>query len=167
MAIVSTVPGAIQTFQAYMQTVANNNPSLNIGVYLGEPIDNVRDNFMAVGSFQEWTPIMADSYEWAAIPGQSLLRSEKYTLQGVIRALAGDVDPMARLSDAFTMLNALHEQIITDIKGISVLGPGTLSGPGSWGGLQVHMEAFGPLEGSGYGVVLGLELDVINVQISG
>lgn len=145
-----------------MNTVAAANPTLNVGVFLGEPIaGRVTDNFLAIGSFQEWIPVGPDTYSWAAVPGNALLRYESYALQGCIRSLSGNTDPVGRVSDAFTLLNGLHEQIIQDIHGSNQLTPS-----GSWGDFDVTMEAFGPLDGIGYGVVLGFQLHVINAQIS-
>lgn len=163
--VTSTVPGAITALLGYMNTVASNNPALNIGVYLGEPISNVNDNFMAVGSFVDWSPVAPETYKWAAIPGSAKLRSEEYSLQGVVRSLSGnstDQDKLDRLNDVFTILNALHEEILNDY-----FASGALSGPGAWGELRVTMEAFGPLGGVGFGAVLGFELEVVNAQLAG
>lgn len=146
-----------------MTAVATANPSLNIGVYIGEPITSVRNNFMAIGDYQNWALVAPDTYQWAAIPGQAKLRTESYSLQATIRSYAGNADdPMGRLNDAFTMLNGLHQQILNDIQ-----GGGNLSPSGAWGELHVSMEAFGPLAGAGLGCVLGLELAVVSAQLTG
>ena len=161
--VTSTVPGAIQTLQGYMQTVAAANPSLNVGVYLGPPIGSIKDNFMAVGSYQDWAPVAPESYSWAALPGQAKRRTESYSLQATIRSYSGGVsEPLARLDEAFTLLNGLHQQILNDIN-----GSGTLSPSGGWGALHVTMEAFGPLDGKGFGVVLALDLAVVSAEITG
>lgn len=162
MPVTSTVPGAINALLGYMNSVAATNPALDISVHLGEPIVNVNDNFMAVGSFQDWAPVAPDTYSWATIPGAAKLRTESYSLQACLRAYSGEVDPLARLTDVFAMLNALHQEILNDIQ-----AGGALGGPGAWGALHVDMDEFGPLDNKGFGCVLGLQLAVINVQISG
>lgn len=166
MSIASTVPGAAATLAGYMQTVAAANPVLNPGVYIaGLPTASVANNYMMVGSWDGGIVVAPDTYKWAAIPGAAMLRSEEYALNGAIRVWAGDGGPTAaldRITDAFTLLNGIHEQIAQDLG-----GSGNLSPSGSWGDLDVTMEANGPIGGKGWGIVLGFELHVINVQLQG
>lgn len=167
--ITSTVPGAIATLQSYMNTVATNNPSLEIGVFLGQPLAAaVTDNYLIVGSFGEWIPIDMDSYKWAAIPGQAFRRTEEYKLQGCLRALDGGNSILNNLNNAFTMLNGLHEQIVTDLRATAVNSQGALTTSGSWGEFSAHIEVFGPLGPANTpGVVMGFELEVLNAEIVG
>lgn len=164
--ITSTIPGAAQTLAGYMKTVATANPSLNPGVYVaGIPTASIRANWMMVGNYPDGIIVAPDTYTWAAIPGAAKLRSESYALQGCIATWAGAADSnaaLARISDAFTLLNGIHEQITSDLG-----GSGSLSPSGSWGDLDVVMEHNGPLGGKGWGVILGFELHVINVQLQG
>ena len=162
--ITSTVPAAVNQLYTYMQTVVTNNPTLNAAAFLGRPIGAyVPNNFLAVGKYETWEPISPETYEWAAVPGNSYLRTEKYSLQGCVRAWAGDSDPLSRLSDGFTLLNSLDDLIIHDLTPSN----GTVLTPsGSWGEFKATVEAFGPLGGRGYGIVIGFELEVINAQVS-
>ena len=163
--ITSTVPGAIQTLQSYMQTVADANPSLNIGVFVGEPVAaEVTDNFLIIGAFDTWVPIDMDTYEWAAIPGQSGLVTENYSLQGCLRTMDGDL--MTAFNNSFLLLNGLHTQIRTDLRATAVTSTGALSTSGSWNKLEAHIEAFGPIDNVNNGVVIGFSLSVCNVQIN-
>lgn len=166
MPITSTIPGAASALAGYMRTVAAANPALNPGVYVaGIPTASIRNNWMMVGNWPEGIIVAPDTYRWAAIPGQALLRSEEYALQGCISAWSGAADSnaaLARIGDAFNLLNGLHEQIASDLG-----GSGTLSPSGSWGDLDVTMEHNGPLGGKGWGVILGFELHVINAQLQG
>lgn len=164
--LTSTVPGAVAQLGTYMQTVANANTALNPGVYAGGiPINSVRNNFLMVGSWPDGIIIAPDTYRWVAVPGMVKMRSEEYAIQGCIRAYGGASGTgaaLSRLSEAFTLLNGLHDQIASDLG-----GSGNLSPSGSWGDLVVTMEESGPIGGKGWGVVLGFELHVLNVQLNG
>ncbi len=164
--IVSTVPGAAAILAGYMRTVAAANPDLNAGVYVaGIPTATVRNNFLMVGSYETGVIIAPETYTWNAVPGAAMLRGEAYALQGCIRAwsgAAGQEAALARLGEAFTLLNGLHQQITADVG-----GSGSLSPSGSWGDLDVTMDVNGPIGQSGWGCVLGFELHVINAQLQG
>jgi hypothetical protein len=164
--LTSTIPGAILTLQYYMQEVASTNPSLDIGVYLGEPVESVANNFMVIGAYETWEPVSLSTYSWATIPASFQIVSESYALQGTIRAWQENIDQLGRLNDAFTMINGLHQALRNDPNAIA-LGTGpALTDPGSWGDFDVTMEAYGPLgDLGGWGVVLGFELHVINTRL--
>lgn len=175
MAITSTVPAAMQVLAAYMNSVANANPALNPGVYVGLPVESVRNNYMMVGDTEGklFTP---DSYSWAAVPGLARLRKETYALLGTVRAYSGGVNISARVGEVLTLINGLQELIVTDMGGNAVgLNPASpatdgginLSDSGSWGGFRITDQTSGPINGQGWGVVVTFEIDVINAQITG
>jgi hypothetical protein len=163
MAITSTVPGAVATLAGYMTAAAAANPLLDAETYVGLPIGEVADNYLMVGEPDSGAVIVPGSYSWASMPVGAKRRNEVYALQATIRTWAGDIDPAARLNDAFALLNSLHEQIVSDPG-----GSGNLSPSGAWGALHVAMPANGPLDGmGGWGTVLDLQLHVLNVQLLG
>lgn len=161
----STIPGAVTTLQGYMTTIAATTTVSNVGVYVGysTPLTGMSPNFMMVGDFEEgllYTPV---DMNWAALGAAAKYRSEEYSLHGCIRCWAGGNDINSRIADAFTLLNALEEQIISDPG-----GSGTLSGSGSWGKLTHTMVAAGALENvAGFGVIINFDLEVINVRLTG
>ena len=163
MSLVSTVPGAITTLQGYLTTVAAATTVTDVQVYLGKQATETQlaFNLMMVGDWHEGVPVAPASFDWAAIPGQSKLIKEEYALQACIACWAGGFDPLSRLNDAYSLLNGVHQQIRNDLGGSNNLSPS-----GSWGALHVTISEFGRI-GTGWGVVLGLELHVINAQISG
>ena len=161
----STIPGAVSTLQGYMNTVAAATTVSDVGVYVGYSVrrEGMAHNYLMVGNYDGGIPVLAVESNWNAIPGQSLLRSESYALEGHVRTWAGGQDYQSRLNDAFALLNALQDQIFADLG-----GSGTLTPPGSWGGFNWRVEEFGPLgDPKGWGVVIGFELHVINAQLSG
>lgn len=164
MSVTSTIPGAVAVLAGYLQTVADAQPQLGVGVYTGGlPVEHVADNLLMVGSItEEGEIIVPGTYRWAAIPGAAKLRTEEYALRGSIRCWAGDSDPLSRLTDAFSLLNGVHQQILDDVG-----GSGALSPSGSWGELQVSNPLNGPIGRRGWGVVLEFDLHVINAQLQG
>lgn len=164
--IVSTVPGAIATLETYMTAIASANPGLNLGVYgWGLPTAAVTNNFIALGDPETGEATSEVDTEWAALGGAAKLRSEAYSLLGTIRASGGVIGQQGaqeRMTDAYTIFNALHEQVVSDIG-----GSGSLSPSGSWGGLTNKVFASGPFGPSGWMVVLRFELHVINAQLIG
>lgn len=148
-----------------MQTVAAANPTLNVGVFVGysTPLSGMPANFMMVGDYEEgllWTPVEQD---WASLPAAAKRRTEPYALQGCIRAYAGGYDWSSRLTEAFTMLNALQELIVSDPQ-----AGGALTPSGGWGRLEYRNVVNGPLiDSGGFGVVIGFELHVITAQLTG
>lgn len=143
MSQTSTIPAAVQTLAGYMQTVAQANPSLDCGVYVGEPIEEVTNNLLMVGHWETGALITEASYTWAGMPVYARTRYEEYELQGTIRTWSGNVDVDSRLAEAFTLSSALQEQIVSDPS-----GSGNLAG-GAWGEFKLTMEHCGPLEGRG------------------
>jgi hypothetical protein len=171
VSITSTVPAAAATLAAYMQAVADANPALNPGVYVGGiPTATVRDNFLMVGNYAEGIIVAPETYSWAAVPGMAKLRLEAYALFGCIRVwtgAAGTDASLARLGEAFTLLNGLHQEIVDDLGG-DLVAVDSLTSSGSWGDLDVTMEINGPIgTKKGWGVVLQFELHVINAQLIG
>jgi hypothetical protein len=162
----STIPGAITTLQGYLQTVADNNPSLNLTVAVGWPIGTVPNSWLMLGSFaQEGSDIITGwDTDWTGFPAGR--RSETYTLNGSVVVWSGNVDPIGRITDAFTVLDAIQSEIVSDPQ-----GSGTLSSSGSWGEFKASSPTTGPFEmadgtTTGWGVVVEFTLDVINVRLN-
>lgn len=168
----STVPAAVAAFKAYMDAVAVANPALNAQTSIGIPTASRRANLLMVGDYDTGALLNPTTYSWAAIPGQSKLRYESYSLLGAIEVSdgAGGQDAgLTRLTEAYQLLGDLMTQIESDISGLINADPGVapLTTSGSWGDLTVEMKAYGPKQNSGWGVVLTLELQVINAQLVG
>lgn len=166
MALVSTVLGAITTLQGYMNTVAaatTVTPTPAVYLFQTATLGGAQYNYMMIGDYHTGTPVAPDSYTWRELG--STRRNEVYALQGTIACWSGGgsgdagAAALARIDDAYSLLNALHQQILGD-KG----GSGNLSPSGSWGELVVHMEECGPMN-AGWGVVLGFDLHVLNAQL--
>lgn len=167
MPLTSTIPAAITTLQGYMNAVAAAaavNPAPAVYLFETATPSGAAYNFMMVGDYHTGVPVAPESYTWRQLG--STRRTETYALQGCIACWAGGgsgdngVSALARVNDAYSLLNSLHQQILGD-KG----GSGHLSGSGAWGELVVHIEEFGPM-GAGWGVVLGFDLHVINAQLT-
>lgn len=170
MAIVSTVPAAIETLAVYMRSVASQFQALNVGVYpYGEPVASVSNNLIALGNFETGVLSTPVKSAWAAIPGVAKLRSEEYELEGIIRTASGAGGAgaaQARMQEAFELSGALEEQIVTDL-GANAYQTAALSPSGSWGDFTVTPVFSGPAQQSGWIVVLAFSLQVINVQLQG
>jgi hypothetical protein len=165
MGFVSTIPGAVATLEGYMQAVASATSVPDVKVFVGysTPLSGMSDNFLMVGDYQEGTLVMPSDGDWASLPAAAKRRTETYALQGCMRAWAGGTDWQSRLDDIFSLLDGLQSKIVSDPG-----GGGTLSPSGSWGQFSWRMEANGPLiNTAGWGVVLGFELHVVNVRITG
>jgi hypothetical protein len=162
-ALISTVPGAIATLKGYMLSVASVTAVSNVSVYMGKEATEgqLAYNFMMIGDYHNGIPVAPDSMVWNAIPGAAHLIGESYALQACIACWAGGYDPLPRLTDAYALLDGLHQQVRTDLG-----GSGQLSPSGSWGEMRSTMAEFGTV-GTGWGVALDIELFVINGQISG
>lgn len=162
MAIVSTVGPAIAVLAGYFDTVAAGLPGLNIGVYTGLPVENVAENFLMVGDYPNGDEtIVGYEQRWAAMGASAGLRSEEYSIACCLRAWSGDSDPAGRLSDAFSMFDAVARQLVADPGGSAQLTPS-----GSWGAVRLTMPVAGPIGGAGWGVVLAFDVEVINAQLT-
>jgi len=163
MTIQSTVPGAISAVAGYLAAVAAANPSLDVATYIGPPIETVANRFMAIGAYPNFDELVVGyRSDWAAMPATSRWVSEEYEVAGCLRTWAGNSDPQSRLTEAFTLLNGLREQILLDPG-----GGGALSPSGSWGTFTTGMAHSGPIGGQGWGIVLTFQIQVINVRIQG
>lgn len=163
MTVTSTVPGAIGTVYGYLQTVAAQNPALDVGTYIGLVPGYAANNFMQIGEWETGALLGPGAKtSWETFPANAALRHEEYTILGTIRSWAGNVDPQGRIGDAFTLLNGLHAQVVADIG-----GSGTLTPSGSWGDLDWTVATSGVMGGEGWGVVLAWELHVINARLAG
>ncbi len=161
--LVSTIPAAVGVLQGYMTTVAQQQSQLAAGVYVGLQSGNLQNNFMMVGSLEEGALIAPDTYSWAAVPGAAMLRNEAYALEVTIRAWSGESNQATLdvINAAFTMLNGIHSAVAADPGGSGALTPS-----GSWGDMDASMTACGPLGAQGWGVILSVQLHVINAQLT-
>lgn len=146
-----------------MQAVADANPTLDAGVYVGQVVGDVKDNFFAIGS-----PIgqgeLVTNYvsNWQGLYSvQPLRRTEDYGIGCTIRTWAGDIDPATRYQDAFTLLVGLMTQLAND-KAAS----GSFGTSGSWGIADVANPAAGELNRKGWGVVLTFTVAVQHVILT-
>lgn len=164
--ITSTVPGAISALSGYMNAIAAANPGLVLGTYPeGMPTASVKNNFIALGHWETGNFVTHMSYKWAAIPGGAKLRFEEYALVGTIRTsggAGGQIGAGERIADAYTIINALGEQVVSDPG-----GGGNLSPSGSWGDLDIEPHFSGHTRQSGWMCVFGFELHVVNAQLIG
>lgn len=159
MAIVSTVPGAVACLQTHLSNVALANPTLNIGVYLGPPVGNVANNYLM------WESVESYVSDYAYLSGGVLSYiKEDYDLSVELRAWAGNVDPIGRLDDAYTMLNGVINELGGDMN-----GGGALSPPGDWHVQSADITHAGPLgqaADQGWGVLMSITVMVRNVRIN-
>ncbi len=161
--LVSTVPGAVGALVDHFHNVANRNPSLHLGVYVGPPIGSVANNILTVGDPEGNGSLLVNyQQDFVTLPGTVSRRSEEYGLHCFIRCWAGNVDPVARIADAFTIFNGVVEELADD-----VLGSGALTPSGSWRVSELVNIAAGPLGGEGWGCVFSFVVHVINVRLNG
>lgn len=161
----STIPAAITTLQGYMQTVAAASAVDDVQVYVGnaQPPTGRSYNYLMVGDFETNLLVSPSESGWASMGVTAKRRTETYALNGTIVCWAGGNDWQARMNDAFSLLNALEVQIVSDPGGSNNLTPS-----GSWGNFNYRPVATGPFENiGGYGFVIGFELHVINAQLQG
>lgn len=158
MTFTSTVPAAVAALESKMQAVADAHPELAPGVYVGEILGLVENNFLAIGD-----PMgqggMVTSYVSAMDNIKGGADSETYSIEGTIRTFNEAVDPVARLTDAFTLLNALTAELEADFNGSGALGSGY------WNLAQAENPVAGKLDGRGFGVILRFVVTVSDVYL--
>jgi hypothetical protein len=160
--LTSTVPGAITQLFAYMQQVAADNPSLEIGTYLGTPIGTaLTANYLILGEDETGQLLTGYRQEWAGLPAAANRSSEEYGVPCCLRAYAGNSDPAARLVDSFTMFDGLMGYLQDD-PGAS----GALTPSGSWKVSNLDMPSSGPFGGKGWGVLMTFTVSIINVRLT-
>jgi hypothetical protein len=156
------VPGAVQTIQTYFTNVASALPQYDIGTYLFFPTADVNQNYLILGHWENGEEVVVNyDSTWESLPAANQYIGETYRIQMSLRVWSGEVDPLGRLTDAFTILDSLRAQFVNDPG-----GSGQLSPSGSWGKWSVSMPTSGPLgQLGGWGIVLAIESEVINVRI--
>ena len=160
--ITSTVPGAIAQLFAYMEQVAEDNPDLNIGTYLGTPIGTaLSPNYFILGEDETGQLLQGYHQEWAGLPAAANRSAEEYGIPCCLRAYAGNSDPISRLTDAFTMLDGLMGYLQLD-PGAS----GALTPSGTWKLSGLEMPESGPFGGKGWGVLMSFTVSIINVRLT-
>lgn len=159
--ITSTVPGAIATLLGHFRDVASANRSLDLGVYSGIPVADVKNNYLAVGQWETGQLISGYHQDWAGLPASAAPKIEDYSILCTIRTWAGTVDQLGRLNDAFTLLDGVMSALKAD-PGAS----GTITPSGTWQVTSVEIPVAGALGGKGYGVLMSFDVPVINVRIT-
>lgn len=166
--IVSTAPAAVAVLQGHMQAVADANPDLGAGVYLGEIVGNVANNFLAIGNPTGDPGDIIAGYQATHVgvyrAGAGRL-AESYAITCTLRTWAPQIDPIARLTDAFTLINALINRLADDPQG---RGTGTTPalGSGSWSITNVVNEHAGRIEGQGWGCGFTFSVEVADVILT-
>ena len=174
----STVPGALGQLYTYMQTVAAsigqfNRPAGTIGVYLGLPIERVEPNYLMVGNDETGELFQGYEQDWVGMPATKPRKGEVYSIPCSVRTwcgspgVTGGSAQVDRMNEAFQLVNGLLEEIMADPNGSSN-GQSNLTASGSWQIKTLTNPASGPLgDEGGWGVVLELNVAVINVRING
>jgi hypothetical protein len=162
--VVSTVPTVLQAVQTNMQAVASANPTLNAAVYMGQVIGAPANNFFGIGDPEGNGELFANyQSEFQGLFSEQVHRGEAYSILCHVRTWQGDVNPVARITEAFTLINGLANQIYTD-----KLAGGALQTPssvGNWGLSNIQNHAAGKLDGKGWGCVFTFQIDVTNVVL--
>ena len=162
MPLTSTVPGAVAALQTHMGNAVAANPSLAAEVHLGFPTAEVANNYLQIG---DETGALLVNYrqEFLDFPITAGIghRTEEYGLLCSMRVWRGDTDPLGRLTDAFTLLNAVMAELATDPGGSGALTPS-----GTWHVGEVTVPWTGLLKNMGWGVELGFTVEIINVRLS-
>lgn len=166
--LTSTVPGAIATLQTHLQAVAAANSTIDplggpVGVFLGPPVGQEVPNYrFCIGAYETFELLPDYKGEFSAIPGNSYLKSEDYQLACHLQCWAEPVDPIARITDAFTLMSGVLSALTGDI-GAS----GTITPSGSWQVVSMRTPFTGPFQGAaGWGIVVEFVIHVWNVQLS-
>jgi hypothetical protein len=161
--LTSTVPGAIAVLLGYMGQVATDNPDLDAKAYLGPPVERVTDNYLMIGD-ETGHLITGYRQNWVGMPASAERKSEEYGIVCSLRAWTGGaaaLDPAARLTDAFTMIDGLMGLLQAD-PGAS----GSLTPSGSWQVPTVDIPVFGPFESGGWGALVSFTVQIINVRLT-
>lgn len=159
--LTSTVPGAVAQFKAYLDAVSAANPSLDIGTYVGVPIEAVTNNYMMVGNWETSELIANYKQDFAGMPAIANKKNESYSIMASIRAWSGNSDPIARLTDLFTMVDGVLGQFASDPN-----GSGHLTASGTWQVDSVDVPFSGPFGASGWGVLAVVQVQVFNVRLT-
>lgn len=161
--LTSTVGPAVATLTTHLQNVANANPSLNVGVFVGAVLaTESNNNWLTIGDPE--TGVFLNNYDsqYASLPATAYRKTEDYEIEGTVRTWNGGSDPVTRINEAMTLLNGIRSELATDIG-----GSGVLTASGSWSLEKVDNTAAGPLGGAGWGCVFRYTVHVINVRIVG
>jgi hypothetical protein len=168
--LVSTVPGALQQMFSYVQIVANTYNNFNggqVGAYLGLAIgESIENNYLQIGDDETGELFIGYRQDWVGLPAHGWRKGEEYTIPVCLRVWSGEVDQFARLTDAFTLVNALMNQIMADPNGLANGSP-NLTASGSWQITGLTQPFSGPIKGKGWGVMLKITVAVKNVRING
>lgn len=158
--LTSTVPGAMSTLLSHLTAVVTANPTLGASAYLGLPVANVTDNYLAIGQWPTGALLHSYKQDFMGMPAKSGRKDEDYVLPCHLRAWAGDSTPTARLADAFTMLDGVLTRLQADPQGTTAL-----SSSGTWQVDVVEIPESGPFTNKGWGVLVTFTVHVFNVRI--
>ena len=159
--VTSTVPGAVAVLLQHFEAIAQANPALDVGVSLGKPTERVSDNYLIVGDVD--TGQLLSAYSLKFMSSVSANRhEEEYGINCSLRVWKGDIDQLARLTEAFRLFKGVTSALQNDPK-----GNGQLTPSGTWQvsemGIPVN-GAFG--DPAGWGVVMEFIVHVFNVRLT-
>jgi hypothetical protein len=170
--LASTVPGALIQLYNYCQTIASKNTNFESGAvaaYYGIPLDTVENNYIMVGDDETGSMLVGYKQSWVGFPASFNRKGEDYDIPVSIRTWAGgsgDPDKQARMTEAWILVNALINSVMSDPNG-KANGLPNLTASGSWQVAAVGNPVAGPLAGKGWGVVIAVTVEVRNVRIQG
>lgn len=162
--LASTVPGAVAALNQHMIVVAAATAVPEVGVYLGEIIGPVANNFLSIGHPTGDGEIVLNyqSDFHGMAPSGHVRRTEAYELACVLRtwtAKTGGTAPIDRLSAAFSLLADLGGRLAVDRNAGGALGSGV------WGLSTVENPRAGRMQEKGFGVELTFTVAITNVLI--
>lgn len=167
VALVSTVPGAVGVLEGHFNNVAAANPALNVGVFVGPPVgQNVPNNHLAICGYpvNDGEMVVGWLGKFNAIPGSLYLKGEDYSLACHLQTWSGEVDPISRITEAWTLLSGVMTELTLSAAAIG--GSGSLTPSGSWEISNVGNPHSGPFAtGGGWGMVLTFDIHVWLVQM--
>jgi hypothetical protein len=161
--------GALSALYGYFTTVVASPPEgiTDVSILFGTPTgsDHITDNVLMLGSWrQEGGDLVTDyASDWFDLPAASGRRLEPFTVHFSIMSWSGDINPapLTRVNNAFSLFNAVIEQIMDDY-------PWNLLGPsGAWGKLKMDLPLAGPIARGGWAAILECSIDVINAVAQG
>lgn len=147
----------------HFQNVSAANADLNLGLYVGPPINKVQSNFISIGNPEGEGDIITNyvSAFQGMYQASALRRTEEYGIHCWMRMWANDVNQMARFGEAMAVISAITSEFAGDIH-----GSGQLSPSGEWQLTTFENTVAGILGGSGWGVIFEFAIQVKNVILT-
>lgn len=104
--LTSSAPFAMTALLGHFQTIASNNPALNLQVSDGEAIEYLAANWLQLTGLTNGEQVSSGL--------GNLRRKETYVLESLIRVWQGDVDSSTVRGNAFALLEDVIELITAD-----------------------------------------------------